>query len=225
MADKPKREMTEAQKNVLALARARKAQLRAAAPVVARDHEPDTAIADAETPPPVEREPAPAVSEPEPEAEAAVLEAVARMRADLDPEVSAMFTDAELEQMYAESLAKAQAEKKAAAIKRLKDIAMDEARVEVGLVSGSAEEAKRERKRLAEPTSVTVDLPPGGGEAIYVDGKPHHHGFTYTVSLAQAIDMTSMMFRSWQHEAIFEGKDKLYYTRLRSATGTRKWAI
>ena len=211
--------MTEEQKATATanLARAREAKaLKAAAaeaetfapPVIARGgeiEEPELPLADE-------------IEEPE------ELDDFGRFLLALDAETRELLNEDELRDIYDQQLAKAKAEKRAAAKKAVTERALQHARVESGLMPAEAIEAAKTRDRMAEQVRFTVDLPELGDFGLRIDQNIFLHGFTYTVTRAQYDSFREIVWRNQQAELEFEGRGRGHWLRrqARGSVGARE---
>lgn len=144
----------------------------------------------------------------------------------LDAETREALDEDELLAVYAQAKAKVAADRKAALKKRALERAIEAEQIAAGIIPTASAERKAEEKRLAEMVTVNIDLPEGGNPVILMDQHAYHHGQQYTVTRATAECINEMMFRTWQHEAMFIGKSRGYFThRLAMAQGSQPWII
>ncbi len=155
----------------------------------------------------------PEVEEPE------ELDDFGRFLVSLDAETRELLNDDELRDIYEAQMAKAKAEKRAAAKKAVTDRALQHARVESGLMPAEAREAAEVRDRMAELVKFTVDLPELGDIGLRIDQHIFLHGFTYTVPRAQYDSFREIVWRNQQSELEFEGKGRGHWLR-RQARGS-----
>lgn len=117
-------------------------------------------------------------------------ETTASDNADLDP--------ADVEAILAEAREKVEAERKDKARKRILADALKKERVKQGLI----------HENTAQPDQkITIDLAEYSG-FISLDGRPYHHGHTYTVSYGTAQTLRERMARSHAHQAEIDGKSR-----------------
>jgi hypothetical protein len=148
-----------------------------------------------------------AVAEPEP------LDDFGRFLLALDAETKELLTEDELRDIYEQQMAKAKAEKRAAAKKAAADRALSHARVESGLMPAEAIEAAKVRDRMNEMVRFTVDLPELGDTGLRIDQMIYLHGHTYTLPRAKYESYREIIWRNQQQELEFEGKGRGHWLR------------
>lgn len=196
----------EKQRRLDNLARARKiaADNRAAGRVAKSAPSPDPAAEEE-----IEEEEIEEVA-PQPDAAAARRR---RLLGDVDPEVAALFTDAELETIEREERETALAKQRKQALADVRAKARQNAEVEHDLIPANVLRDASERKRLTEPVRVKITLPNGGsgepGKAgIRIDGRLFQMGREYTVTRAVAETMRDMHYKAWLNETRFRTLDQ-----------------
>lgn len=64
-------------------------------------------------------------------------------------------------------------------------------------------------EKVLEPTfHFKIDLPPSGGDGIFINGVPHYHGSTYQLTIGQLRVFKDQVHRSWAHERSIRGDDE-----------------
>jgi len=155
--------------------------------------------------------------QPEPEiAEPEELDDFGRFRMTLDAETLDLLGDDELRAIWADQLAKAKAEKRAATKKAVASRAKHHALVVEGLLPQDVIADQVWRDRMAEQIRFTVDLPEVGDIGLRIDQKVYLHGHSYTVSRSEYESMRSTIYQAQQAELLFEGKDKRNWLRRRA---------
>lgn len=132
----------------------------------------------------------------------------------LDRETRDLLSDVELRQIYAEQLVAAKAEKKAQKKKAATELAKNAARMGAGLVPAATAEALAVARRNNELMRLQITLPPAGehGEVadigLRIDQKVFLDGHTYTLTRAQFDSFREILYRSSEHELLFQGQNK-----------------
>ena len=148
----------------------------------------------------------PEVAEP---VESVAAERRRRLLADLPAEIAALVSDDELAAIEAEETQKALAEQKKQALSDVRSMARQYARIEHDLIPSDVLRSEEERKRLAEPVRIRVNLPEGGGaQGFRIDGRLLRQGMEYTVSRAVFESLQSTFYRMHLSEVEFSTLDQ-----------------
>jgi hypothetical protein len=155
-----------------------------------------------------EAEAAPAAPSPaaDPEASAARRR---RLLADVPAEMAALITDAELAEIERDEAEKALAEQRKKALTDIRAMARQYARIEHDLVPASVLRSEDERRRLAEPVKILVNMPEGGGALGFrVDGRLLQNGEIVTVSRAVYESLAYTHYKAHLNEVTFSTLDQ-----------------
>lgn len=143
---------------------------------------------------------------PDPEASAARRR---RLLADVPAEMAALITDDELIAIELEEAEKALAEQRKKTLTDVRMMARQYARIEHDLIPASVLRGEDERRRLAEPVKILVNLPEGGGALGFrVDGRLLRNGEEVTVSRAVYESLAHTHYRAHLNEVEFTTLDQ-----------------
>lgn len=128
-----------------------------------------------------------------------------RMLSGFDPDVAALFTDADLAKIESEERQRVAADRKKLALADIRQRVRLEEQVATGLVPASVLRDEAEEARLTETVRIRINLPGAGAghrgqNGFRVNGRLYQQGMTYDVPRAVYDSLLEMHFRAHFNE-------------------------